>query len=195
MGSVNNLTYTYQWRRNSALLLQMGPILSFSSLQLSDAGQYICEILGDINAVSDVFNVTLQGKSYNNYKNMHRPWAINHNIIPNAVPTPVMSVTGPDSVIPYNGTIYNLTGTIQLDMSIVNMDIIVATWVWTLAGETLGVFETVAPVYQSVLMFRPLATNSSGEYHLIVTLTSLNNTDYITESSASTTYYISVLRK
>ena len=74
MGSVNNLTYTYQWRRTGAVL-QMGPILSFSSLQLSDAGQYICEILGDIYAVSDVFNVTLQGKSYNNYK-MHGPWTI-----------------------------------------------------------------------------------------------------------------------
>ena len=77
MGSVNNLTYTYQWRRNGAPLLQMGPILSFFPLQLSDAGQYICEILGDINAVSGIFNVTLQGKSYNNYK-MHGPWAMGH---------------------------------------------------------------------------------------------------------------------
>jgi hypothetical protein len=61
MGNFNNLTYAYQWRRNGALL-QMGPILSFSSLQLSDAGQYICEITGDVNAVSDIFNLTLQGK-------------------------------------------------------------------------------------------------------------------------------------
>ena len=62
VGNFNNLTYTYQWRRNSALLLQTGPILSFSSLQLSDAGHYICEIIGDVNAVSDIFTVTLQGK-------------------------------------------------------------------------------------------------------------------------------------
>ena len=102
---------------------------------------------------------------------------------------------GPDSVIPYNGTIYNLTGTIQLDTSIVNVDIIIATWVWTLDGETLRSFEIVSPLYQSVLMFTPLATNSSGVYHLTVTLRSLNNTNYITESSASNTYNISVIRK
>ena len=62
MGNASNLTYAYQWRRNGALLLEMGPVLSFSSLQLSNAGQYICEIIGDINAVSDTFNITLQGK-------------------------------------------------------------------------------------------------------------------------------------
>ena len=124
----------------------------------------------------------------------HGPY-INHNTIPDAVPTPVVSVTGPFSVIPYNGTIYNLTGTIQLDMNIVNTDIIVVTWVWTLPGEALRVFETVSPLYHSVLMFQPLATNSSGEYHLTVTLRSQNNTGYVTESSASTTYNISVLRK
>lgn len=106
-----------------------------------------------------------------------------------------MSVTGPDSMLPYNGTIYNLTGTIQLDMSIVNTDVIIATWVWTLAGETLRFFNIAPSLYQSVLMFRPLATNSSGEYNLTVTLRPLNNTDYIIESSASNTYNISVLRK
>ena len=105
-----------------------------------------------------------------------------------------MSVTGPDSVIPYNGTSYNLTGTIQqLDMSIVNTEI-VTTWLWTLAGVMIRDFDVVSP-HQSVLMFQPLATNSSGEYHLTVTLRSLNNTDYITESSASNTYSIFVLRK
>lgn len=105
-----------------------------------------------------------------------------------------MSVTGSDSVIPYNGTVYNLTGAIQLDMSIVNMDI-VATWVWTLAEKTLKIQETVLPLYQSVLMFQPLATNSSGEYRLNVTLRSRVDTGYITETSTSTTYSISVLRK
>lgn len=76
MGNIN-LTYTYQWRRNGALLPQMGPILLFSSLQLSDAGRYMCETIGDINVMSDIFNVTLQGKSYNNHK-IHGPWTINH---------------------------------------------------------------------------------------------------------------------
>ena len=75
VGNVNYLTYTYQWRRSGALLLQTGPILSFSSLQLSDAGQYICEIIGDINAESDIFNVTLQG-NHTTVVKMHRSWII-----------------------------------------------------------------------------------------------------------------------
>lgn len=77
MGNIN-LTYTYQWRRNGALLPQIGPILLFSSLQLFDAGQYMCETIGDINAMSDIFNVTLQGKQYHK---IHEPWIINHNNI------------------------------------------------------------------------------------------------------------------
>ena len=56
-----NLTYTLQWRRNGAPLSETGAILSFSPLRLSDAGQYTCEVMGDISAMSDVFNVTLQG--------------------------------------------------------------------------------------------------------------------------------------
>lgn len=81
VGNFNNLTYTYQWKRNSALLLQTGPILSFSSLQLSDAGHYICEITGDINAVSDIFTVTLQGKIMTNHTMVNGPWTVNLIII------------------------------------------------------------------------------------------------------------------
>ena len=107
----------------------------------------------------------------------------------------MVSVTGPDSsMLPYNGTVYNLTGAVQLDMSVVNTDV-VAAWVWSLGGETLIVHETMSPPHQSIFTFRPLATNSSGEYCLSVMLRSLDNADYIAQNSQSTTYSISVLRK
>ena len=57
----SSLSYTYHWRRNDAPLSETGPILSLSPLRLSDAGQYTCEIMGD---VSVIFNITLQGRSY-----------------------------------------------------------------------------------------------------------------------------------
>ena len=38
---------TYQWRRDGTVISEIGQTLSFSSLSLSDAGQYICRISVD----------------------------------------------------------------------------------------------------------------------------------------------------
>lgn len=124
---------------------------------------------------------------------MYGPWFINH-IALYAVPTPIVSVVGSNSTAPFNGTVYNLTGAIQLDTNIVDTAII-ATWEWSRGGQSLRILETVSPYYQSVLTFQPLATNSSGEYRLSVTLRSENNTVYIIQNRASITYSMSVLRK
>ena len=35
---------TYQWRKDGTVLSETGPTLSFSSLRLSHAGQYTCEV-------------------------------------------------------------------------------------------------------------------------------------------------------
>ena len=37
-------TVTYTWRKDDAPLSEVGPILSFSPLRLSDTGQYSCAI-------------------------------------------------------------------------------------------------------------------------------------------------------
>ena len=34
----------YQWMKGGAMLSETGPTLSFSSLSLSDAGQYTCQV-------------------------------------------------------------------------------------------------------------------------------------------------------
>ena len=39
-----NTTVTYTWRKDDAPLSEVGPLLSFSPLRLSDAGQYSCAI-------------------------------------------------------------------------------------------------------------------------------------------------------
>lgn len=103
-------------------------------------------------------------------------------------------MTVASNLTPYNGTIFDLTGAIQLDMSTVNTGV-EATWVWSLGGETLESQQTVTPPHQTVLRFQPLATDSSGMYSLSVTLRSLDNSSYIAENSGSTVYSLTVLRK
>ena len=112
--------------------------------------------------------------------------------IQHAVPTPEILVTS-SSPTPYNGTIFSLTGAIQLDTSNVDIDI-AATWQWSL-GEMTLLEETLSSPLQSVLSFLPLATNSSGEYRLSVTLAPLVNSSSIVQSSGSHLYNLSVLRK
>ena len=48
---------TYQWKRDDNVLSETGAILSFSSLSLSDAGQYICRVSVDgmmLNHTKDI---------------------------------------------------------------------------------------------------------------------------------------------
>ena len=112
--------------------------------------------------------------------------------IHHAVPPLEILVTS-HSTTPYNGTIFSLTGAIQLDTSIVDIDIAI-TWQWSL-GEMTLLEETSSSPLQSVLSFLPLATNSSGEYRLSVTLVPLANTPFIVQSSGSHLHNLSVLRK
>lgn len=110
-----------------------------------------------------------------------------------AVPTLVVSVVG-QSVTPYNGTVFTVTGALQLDKSIVNLDT-TATWVWSFRGTMLKYQETVSPLHESVFTFQPLATDSSGEYTISVTLAPTDNSALIVENSISATYNLFVLRK
>jgi hypothetical protein len=47
----------YQWRKDGTVLSETGPTLSFSSLSLSDAGQYTCQVSADgmiLNRTEDI---------------------------------------------------------------------------------------------------------------------------------------------
>ena len=92
--------------------------------------------------------------------------------------------------IPYNGTIFTLTGVVQLDQS-VDTDI-TASGVWS-TGD--GPQETTSPPYPTNITFQPLASNSSGEYTLTVTVRPSDNSQFIVGNSASTTYNLVVQRK
>ena len=110
------------------------------------------------------------------------------------VPAPGVAVAAVQPVTPYNGTAFSLMGTMQLDESVIDVDV-VATWEWSLRGRTLRHERTSSVLHPTVLTFQPLATNSSGEYSLNLTLAPLNRSDFILESRARTMYSLNVLRK
>ena len=115
------------------------------------------------------------------------------HIISHAVPTPIVSISG--RLRPYNGTVFNLTGGIQLDLSVVNTDITVM-WVWSLRGEMLETQTTASPSpHQITLTFKPLASNSSGEYTLTVTVRPSDNSPFIVGNSGGSVYNLVVQRK
>lgn len=90
---------------------------------------------------------------------------------------------------PYNGTVFSLTGEVQLNISVVNTDITVL-WVWSHGGRTLKTASTTSPSpHRLTIEFIPLATNSSGRYHLNMTVVPVDNAEYVIGNSDSGTSY------
>ena len=80
--------------------------------------------------------------------------------------------------LPYNGTVFSLTGVLQLDKNIVDTGVSVM-WVWSLNGRELDTQTTSASPHEITISFNPLATNSSGLYSLNLTIMP-NNPLYVT---------------
>ena len=106
-----------------------------------------------------------------------------------AVPSPVVSVLNPPAT-PYNGTNFTITGVVQLDQN-VDTDV-TASGMWSGDDEPQ---ETTTPPYPTIFTFQPLATNSSGEYTLTVSVRPSDNSPYILGNNGSTTYNVMVQRK
>ena len=94
-----------------------------------------------------------------------------------------------DHPTPYNGTVFTLTGVVELHQS-VDTDI-TASGVWSSGGLQ----ETTFPPFPTSLTFQPLASDSSGEYILTVTVRPSDNSPFIVENNGSTAYNLMVQRK
>ena len=192
-----NFDYTFRWKKGGTVLSEVGPDLSFSQLRLSDAGQYTCELMATVTLVSSLqLNITLQGKQSAFQFNCVITFKdkVISALLNGLVPAPGVAVAAVQPVTPYNGTAFSLMGTMQLDESVIDIDV-VATWEWSLSGRTLRHERTSSVLHPTVLTFQPLATNSSGEYSLNLTLAPLNRSDFIIESRVGTMYSLNVLRK
>ena len=92
----------------------------------------------------------------------------------------------------YNGTVYNLTGVLQLDTSIVDTGVTVM-WVWSLNGQILVTQSTSAAPHRITISFNPLATNNSGLYDLNLNLVPINPQYVEGNNDSSTTHRLTVL--
>ena len=104
-----------------------------------------------------------------------------------AVPTSMVTVTK-DRFRPYNGTVFNLTGSLQLNETVINTDITIV-WVWSLDGEQLHNRRTTSSTLQVTLTFEPLTMLSSGRYYLNLILLPIENSEYVIRNSNSGTFY------
>ena len=95
-----------------------------------------------------------------------------------------------DHPIPYNGTLFTLSGIASLDSS-VDTDV-TAVGIWSDDGSPQ---VTTSPPYQTNLEFRPLATDSLDEYILNVTFRSSDSSPFIIENTGSIVYSLIVQRK
>ena len=92
---------------------------------------------------------------------------------------------------PYNGTVFILTGMLELDTSLVDT-VVVLTWIWSLNGEELDRWYTNTLPHRITIPFNPLTTNSSGLYSLNVDVDPFDPAFIIPNRNSSTTYNLSV---
>ena len=53
---------SFRWIKNGSSIMSDGKILFFSSLTLSDAGQYICDVIEDMNSYYNSTNIVLKSE-------------------------------------------------------------------------------------------------------------------------------------
>ena len=105
-----------------------------------------------------------------------------------AVPAPQVKLSD-RSLQPYNGTVFNLTATVQHDLTLVNADRTIA-WIWSKNGRVLETKTTKSPSsHRITITFQPLVSNSSGQYLLNLTVIPKDSSAYIIGNSDSWTSY------
>ena len=111
------------------------------------------------------------------------------------VVVPTSAVTVDEGPFPaYNGTVFNLTGVVQLNTALVDTEVTVL-WVWSLNGEELERQSTTSSPHQITISFQPLATNSSGQYLLNLTIIPRDSEYVIGNNDSHALYNLVVLRK
>ena len=96
--SVSGASVTnYQWRKNSTMVSETGPTLSFYALRLSDAGQYTCEVTVNSMTLTDDVDVVIISKISKLVHCVYYSLSLLHPLVP--PPTSVTITSDPVSPI------------------------------------------------------------------------------------------------
>lgn len=98
-----------------------------------------------------------------------------------------------DHPIPYNGTLFTLSGVVRFD-TFVDTNITVVG-VWSENDNKIIEQATTSPPYQTDLNFHPLSSDSSSQYILNITVTPTDSSPFIIGNSANIAYNLIVQRK
>ena len=183
-----NATITYQWFKNNTVVSnETQSTLSFSSLSLSDAGQYRCDVTvsstllsQSITDKSNTHDLTLQSK-YNSSLMIYHLIVVLSLLVP--PPTAVTVTASTDGTI-FTGSSLTLTCSIEVSEA-VNITV---TTVWS--GPSGTQFTTTTSVatrmtatsYTSTATISSVETSDSGEY--ICTATVSSTSSFLTDNEA-----------
>ena len=108
------------------------------------------------------------------------------------VPDPLITIH--DQATPYNGTNFTLAAMIEVDTAQVDTDIMTIV-LWSRDNHDGVLLNRLTQTSSSLanLTFRPLTTNSSGNYTLNASVISINS-DFILDSNVVTVYNLIVQR-
>ena len=161
--------------------------LNFNLLRTSHGGVYVCE------ATVSISGITPRSQSANETVRVQSKFVLkccgSAIIFYSTVPAPTISIR--DHPTPYNGTNFTLIGELELHPSVDTNVMVSEMW----SGVDDASQETTSPPYLTNLTFQPLASNSSGEYTITVSVRPSDNSQFIVENSNSASYTLTVRRE
>ena len=170
---------TFSWERDGTELINYtSSTLTFSPLELSDAGRYTC-IVNNISSFSDYKNVTLTGTQSNNYSNNIKHYYNNITIryfnALASVPAPVsvnFTSDKPNPIRPYGSNI-TLICIVELN-STANLSALMVNVTFIKNYSSLNAFSqgkmTDVATYTFTTELESFKRNSSGNYNCTVTV-------------------------
>ena len=180
-----NPTITYQWfKDNTVVSGETQSTLSFSSLSLSDAGQYICDVTVSSNflsqpiiAKSNTQDLTLESKNNFGLSTILVSWCMLIVVLNHVVPPPTaVTVTASPNGTTFTGSSITLTCTVEVS-EVVDIAVTVNTW-WSGPSGTQFTTTTsvatrmTATTYTSTATLSSVETSDSGEYTCTATVSS-----------------------
>ena len=188
-----NPTITYQWfKDNTVVSGETQSTLSFSSLSLSDAGQYRCDVTVSstllsqpITKMSNTQDLILQSKCNSSLMFCYLIVVLSH-LVP---PLTALTVTASPNGTIFTGSSFTLTCSIELSEA-VDIAVTVNT-VWS--GPPGTQFTTITSVatrmtattYTSAATIGSVGTSDSGEYTCTATVSSTSNSFVLASGGAT----------